>query len=184
MKFFVVILIAVAAFYFYKSDQPEIIIYDGITSENIFEVSGSDSRFQYELEEGFISIDAVAAMTGTNGGLKEGGALLTVHLLNHQAVNKFTETYGQSGLCPAPFFNQYADQKILVAASSVIGEKIASWNLPDYRMSSTWENFTIQGQCIKRLKYGELDGEEMQIPDSFFNNCRMILVNELEHYSL
>ena len=182
MKLFIVmVLVTVAIVFFYKNDQSEVITYDGMVGVNVFEVSEADSRFQYELEEELLTLDAVAAMTGKNGGIKEGGALLTVHLLSHQAADKFAQTYGRSGHCPAPFFNQHADQKILVAASPAIEDKIVSWDLPDYRISSTWENFTIRGQCIKRLKRGKLDGEEVQIHESFFSNCRFILVNELEY---
>ena len=177
----VMVLVTVAVVVFYNNDQSEIITYDGMVGVNVFEVSEADNHFQYELEEDFLTLDAVAAMTGKNSGIREGGALLTVHLLSHQAADKFAETYGQSGHCPAPFFNQHADQKILIAASPAVEAKIRAWDLPDYQLSSTWENFTVRGQCIKRLKQGKLDGEEVQIHESFFSNCRFILVNELEH---
>ncbi len=181
MKLFIVmVLVTVAVVFFYKDDPPELMTYDGMVDVNVFEVSQAGSRFRYELEEEFLTLDAVAAMTGKNSGIREGGAVLTVHLLSHQAADKFAETYGRSGHCPAPFFNQHADPKILIPASPAVEANIAAWDLPDYRISSTWENFTIRGQCIKRLKQGRLEGEDVQIHESFFNNCRFILVNELE----
>lgn len=155
--------------------------YNVLDNRTVFEVKGSDyeDHFRYELDSNPITLDGVAAMTGRGKGIKEGGALLTLHMLSHPSAELFDRTYGRSKNCPAPFFNKHANQKILFAANNIIEEQIINWNLRDYRESDRWEDFSIKGHCIKGLKEAKLDGETVFLNPSFFNNCRFVLVNEL-----
>ncbi len=155
------------------------ISYDGLVGINTFQISQDENYFRYELEENVVDFKGVAAMTGRNGGMQEGGALLTLHMLSNQSFGIFSKTYAQSGHCPAPFFNQYAEQKVLLATSLAIQKKIVAWDLPNYQFSRLWEKFLIRGQCVKRLQYGRFDGYDVQIHDAYFANCRFILVNDL-----
>jgi hypothetical protein len=140
-----------------------------------FKVVDKKYRFEYELDKSETTYQGVLTMTGDQAGISEGGVVKTLHYLSDDDASDFKRVYGKS-MCPAPFFNQHAKQRLLIPIDSSIEEKLSQIDFEDYRDSSKWRNFKMTGYCIKSAPILEVDGQPVQLPSNMFDDCMSIVI--------
>jgi hypothetical protein len=147
-----------------------------------FIVGDNEQEYTYTLNAYSTSFSGTATMTGFQKGLSEGGALLTLHYLSNNDVEKFYNMFANAKQCPARFFNQHAQQKVLLAASDHVAQVLKNWDITDYRNTDNWEEFTIVGRCVEKLNNAQRYGKTVMMPDGYFANCRFIVVEDVQRY--
>lgn len=143
-----------------------------------FVVSDEEHRFEYALGRRE-SLTVTMSMSGAQRGIKEGGALRTVHFFDDAATRKYKSQHGPGSKCPAPFFRRYAHQKILFAKDARVMEQVMSLPEGSYTDSSAWHRVTLHGRCLKSLEHGERRGREVRLPRNFFDNCLSFMVERV-----
>jgi hypothetical protein len=146
-----------------------------------FTVSEENQTYTYSLDSAATLLQGTAAMTGVQQGIDDGGALLTLHHLSFDATSLFHQEFDGKTQCPAPFFNRYAQQTILIPADEVVAKQLSQWEIDNYQDTSRWETFSLKGRCINRLINGRRNGENVTMPESYFKKCRFMVIENLRH---
>jgi hypothetical protein len=140
-----------------------------------FKVADKKHHFEYELDSAETTYQGVLTMTSDQAGISEGGVVKTLHYLSDDDASNFKRVYGK-GMCPAPFFNQHAKQRLLIPIDASVEENLSKIDFEDYRDSSKWRNFKMTGYCIQSAPLLEVDGKPVQPPSNMFDDCLSIVV--------
>ena len=162
-------------FYMYTYSVKDV---EGSFGGSRFKIEQDGHRFEYELGPVKV-VTGVLAMTGAQRGIREGGAVLTLHYLSHSDRDDFRRSYGD-GQCPAPFFNRHAKQRILIPANAQISKKLRMFDLDDYRDSNQWRDFSLRGQCVVSAPVAEINGRQVGFPRNMFDGCLTMVVTGIE----
>jgi hypothetical protein len=144
-----------------------------------FVVSDDRHTFVYDLDQRETETRGVLTMTGAQAGVREGGAVITLHYLSDDAAEHFRRNHGK-GACPAPFFNRHAHQRILIPATPAVEAALRKVNFEDYRVSADWRGFSVRGRCVRGLNDGKRDGLAIQMPRNMFNDCMTMVATGID----
>lgn len=176
-----VILLGVAA----TQDNPfargsdDVISLDASTKT--FTVSDAKRHFEYQLSSERKVLRGIATMTQSQRGVKDAGALITLHYFDDKAAQKFTQKYAGTQQCPAPFFNRHAKQKLLMASDPNIAAEIKAWKNGAYKDVAGWEDFKLTGRCLTKTLKAEVKGKPVLLPRNFHSKCLTFHVDAIEY---
>ncbi|MCX4028563.1 hypothetical protein H0A36_14525 [Endozoicomonas sp. SM1973] len=185
MKLSIVVLLVVilAVFFFISRSSDEFDI--KIDSNNEYVIENSDFNFRYQLADSYLSMEGVGIfLQYIENPVEYGGTLIRLMYLDNSAAQIHADKYGVTGGCPAPFLNKYGKEKWIYASSIPLKDQILELDLPNYNHPQTWQKISIRGKCIQSQISGKDkgDGAPLMLPDSHFNNCRSLLVDNLVVY--
>ena len=146
-----------------------------------FTVSDAKHHFEYQLSAERKVLRGIATMTQSQRGVKDGGALITLHYFNDKSAAKFTQKYAGTGQCPAPFFNRHAKQKLLMASNPDIAAKLKGWKNGAYKDVSGWQDFKLTGRCLTKTIKAEIKGKPVLLPRNFHSKCLTFHVEAIEY---
>ncbi len=144
-----------------------------------FKISNDRYRFEYAVDPFETSFKGALTMTGDQAGISEGGATKTLHYLSTEKAADFKNTH-PDGECPAPYFNDNAQQRILIPENDEVAKKTSRIDFSDYRDSTKWRPFSVSGYCIRNAPVVEKDGKPGALPSNMFDDCLTILVKNIE----
>ena len=139
--------------------------------------TGEQFDASWDRDETFAS--GALTMTGAQAGASEGGAVLTLHYLTDDAVAEFRSTQSPA-TCPAPFFNRYARQRILIPATPEVERQLRAIELPDFRQVASWRPFALRGYCVRSAPVIQKDGQPAAMPTNMFDNCLTMVATRLD----
>lgn len=146
-----------------------------------FIVSDAKHHFEYQLSSERKVLRGVATITQSQRGVKNAGALKTLHYFNDKSALKFTQKYAGTKQCPAPFFNRHAQQKILMASDPSVAAKIKAWENRAYKDVSGWEDFKLTGRCLTKTLKAEVKGKPVLLPSNLHRKCLTFHVEAIEY---
>ena len=163
----------------FAGDGEEYVSVDANTRN--FIVSDNKHYFEYELASERKVLRGIATITQKQRGIKEGGALITLHYFDDKAAQKFTAKHAGTKQCPAPFFNRHAQQKILLASDPKIAAQLTSWKNGAYKNVAGWQDFKLIGRCLTQTVKAEVKGKPVALPRNFHSNCLTFHVDTVEY---
>ncbi|MDB2437443.1 hypothetical protein N9W89_01890 [Hellea sp.] len=163
----------------FAKNSSEVISVDPETQS--FTVSDNKRYFEYQLSAEKSVIHGIATMTQSQRGIKDAGALITLHYFDEKSAKKFSQKYAGSGQCPAPFFNRHAKQKLLMASNPEIAEKLRAWKNGAYKDVSGWQDFKLTGRCLTKTIKAEVKGKPVRLPRNFYSRCLTFHVEAIEY---
>lgn len=146
-----------------------------------FTVSDAKHYFEYQLSAERKVLRGIATMTGSQRGVKDGGAIITLHYFDDKSAAKFTQKYAGTRQCPAPFFNRHAKQKLLMASNPDIAAELKAWKNGAYKDVSGWQDFKLTGRCLTKTIKAEIKGKPVLLPRNFHSKCLTFHVEAIEY---
>lgn len=150
-------------------------------SSQSFTVSDAKHHFEYQLSPERKVLRGIAVMTQSQRGVKDGGALITLHYFDDKSADKFSQKYAGTGHCPAPFFNRHAKQKLLMASSPNVAAQLKTWKNGAYKDVSGWQDFKLTGRCLTKTLKAEVKGKPVLLPRNFHSKCLTFHVDAIEY---
>lgn len=146
-----------------------------------FIVSDAKHHFEYQLSSERKILRGIATMTQSQRGIKDAGAIITLHYFDDKAANRFSQKYAETRQCPAPFFNRHAQQKMLMASNPETTAKLKAWKNGAYKDVSGWQDFKLTGRCLTKTLKAEIKGEPVLLPRNFHSKCLTFHVEAIEY---
>lgn len=146
-----------------------------------FTVSDAKHHFEYQLSSERKILRGIATMTQSQRGVKDAGAIITLHYFDDKSANKFSQKYAGTRQCPAPFFNRHAKQKMLMASNPVVAAELKAWKNGAFKDVSGWQDFKLTGRCLTKTLKAEIKGKPVLLPRNFHSKCLTFHVEAIEY---
>ena len=109
------------------------------------------------------------------------GSLATLHSFDRTATQAYVRKFKTSTQCPASFFNQHSEIKMMFATNPAVAKELERWKQPYWKDTRKWETATLSGRCITGTTSFIHNGQDMtdRVNPSHYKNCRSFFVEAI-----